>query len=218
MEEKTVVLPTEKPTYEQLEEQIKQLKTQLHGVKRRPLTLLDSESAVEKVVKTIIRTLHGKSYNFSVKFAYMMKQNQEDFFSENSFEQKVCSFIENENEKYEIYTTLTQKLRKNQNGYYDLPPITDLKSAVINLILLAHCLGIQASKNGLVKPRNVTTPMFYWHIINLEKQDEDIESIDSFFLRLCYGHIKNDGQIIERVRLLLRRIWNVRTRLAQGNE
>ena len=60
--------------------------------------------------------------------------------------------------------------------------------------------------------------MFYWYIVEKEKQDEDIEFIDSFILRLCYGHIKDKDSIVEKTKTLLQKIWNVRSRLAQGTD
>lgn len=213
MSQEAIVPPgSKKPSYTELYQQVLELQEKLSKQSKR------KSKNDDQLLKIFNYQIHGKNTVYMVKLTYIIKTNKDDFFKEPSLENKICGLL-TEEESEQVYLNLTQHLKKNINGYYELPPITDNISAVTVIILLAHCLGIQASKNGLIKPRNVTTTMFYWYLVeNIRKslpvEDElaqEIDYLDNFFLRLCYRHISDSSILISTTKKLLQILHHARS-------
>lgn len=138
--------------------------------------------------------IHGKSITLRTRPAYKFKLTI-DFDEEPSIEHNVFKALSDQAQKNEAYNWIDAH---HKDGL--LPTtITDEWSAAATMIMIMHCLGVQASKNGYIKPRSLnkrkTLYEYMQELIAQDKLGPKAEQADGIILRVAEGHCYTAEQL-----------------------
>lgn len=134
-------------------------------------------------------TYHGKMISVNCKPAY--KFNLVNFGAEPSIEH--CAMLALDDAQRGLVMDWIGSHAKDG----ELPPLLDQDwMSAATIIMIMHCLGIQASRNGYLKPRSLGhRKTLYEYTLELMKTNpatiNNLTAIDGIILSICRGHCFN---------------------------